>query len=137
MKHAQAHRKIILATILTTGLSLSISQAAFAYHGFEGNRHKGSGACMTHTMNPAIQKAHERFMGETKQIRKQLAVKRASMRAIMMAGTPDPNKAAQLAGELFDLREQLRIKAREYGLPVHMALGGGKHGGDFGPGRER
>ena len=48
----------------------------------------------------------------------------------MKAGTPDPVKASEVAGEIFELRENLRVKANQAGLPLPMLLmGEGYHDG--------
>ena len=58
-----------------------------------------------------------------------MAEKHAVMRALMNSGTPDTVKAGQVAGELFELREKLRAKAKEAGLPYPM-MGAGCGMGD-------
>lgn len=121
MKKALNKKNIILATILTTGLSLAISQAAIAKPGDGYNR--GMAPCQIQQVNPVVQKAKQKFMEETVDVRKHLAEKRAAMRAVMRADQPDPAQASKIAGELFDLREQLRTKAQEYGLPMGMMMG--------------
>src|SRR5512145_127814 len=75
-------------------------------------------------MTTEIQKIHDKFLSDTVAIRKELAEKNAVMRALLNAGTPDTVKASQVAGELFELREKLRAKAREAGLPLPMLMMG-------------
>lgn len=128
MQTTLSKKNIILATILTTGLSLAISQAAIAKPGDGYNR--GMAPCQIQQMNPVVQKAKQKFMDETVEVRKQLAEKRAAMRAVMRADQPDPAQASKIAGELFDLREQLRTKAQEYGLPMGMMMGPHGYSGD-------
>ena len=77
-----------------------------------------------------MQKTHDKFLAETVDLRKQMAEKHAVMRAQMNAGTPDTAKVSQLAGELFELREKLRVKAQATGLPMPMLMmGQGDMGG--------
>jgi len=73
---------------------------------------------------------HDAFLQDTKELRKNMMVKRAEMRAVMQATNPDSERVAVLAGELFDLREQLRMQAMEKGLPGHAFMGsmGMNHG---------
>jgi len=106
-------KSIILAAILTSGISLAITQAAIANPNWHG---KNRVPCQAQQIDTVTQKAQEKFLQETVELRKQMMEKRASMRAIMGADTPDAAQAAKIAGELFDLREKLRLKADEYGL---------------------
>lgn len=73
------------------------------------------------------------FLDETAELRKQFASKRAEMHALMRNDNPDAKRAAQLQGEIFDLREQLRLKAREKGIE-DLGLGRGTVRGCQGPG---
>ena len=50
----------------------------------------------------------------------------------MHAGTPDTVKASQVAGEIFELREKLRAKAQEAGLPMPMLMMMGQGGDGMG-----
>lgn len=127
MKNIPNKKSILLATILASGISLAITQAAIAKPNWHGQG--GNSPCQARQMDTVTQKAHEKFLQDTTELRKQMMEKRASMRAVMAAETPDPAKASKIAGELFDLREQLRIKAQEYGLP---AVGMGFHGAMMG-----
>ena len=51
------------------------------------------------------------FLEETKEIRKQIVVKRSELDALMQQDNPDEGKAASLTGELFDLQNTLETKA--------------------------
>jgi len=123
-------KKIMLAAILTSGLTLAISQAAMAESAQPaqpGPQGKPDAPPSQYQMTTEMQKIHDKFMNDTVAIRKELAEKNAVMRALMNAGTPDTVKASQVAGELFELREKLRAKAKEAGLPMPMLMMG--HGG--------
>jgi len=124
-------KKIIIAATVTTVLTFAGLQAATAGPGTM----KGGGPGFQHpcpgqgqSFDEATVKARDTFLSETTELRKNMAVKRAAKRAVMSSTTPDPEKASQLAGELFDLREQLRTKARAAGLPPGMIMGIGKMG---------
>ena len=120
MERTTSKKKIMLAAILTSGLTLAISQAVLAQPGQGGGpAAKGTPPCYQQ-MDPAMEKAREKFLSETVELRKQMAEKHAVMRALMSAGAPDTVKAGQVAGELFELREKLRAKAKEAGLPYPM-----------------
>ena len=70
-------------------------------------------------------KAQEKFMNDTVQLRKDMAIKKAEKRALMISDNPDSKRVSQLTGELFDLREQLHSKAEESGLENGMGFGRG------------
>lgn len=120
-------KKIMLAAILTSGLTLAISQAAMAESAQPaqpGPQGKPGVPPCQYQMNTEMQKIHDKFLSDTVAIRKELAEKNAVMRALLNAGTPDTVKASQVAGELFELREKLRAKAKEAGLPLPMLMMG-------------
>lgn len=119
MKMTTTSKKLALAAILTSGLTLAISQSVLAQPDQGADSWKGQAPC-SQNLDPAMQKARDKFLADTVELRKQMAEKHAVMRAIMKAGTPDTVKAGQVAGELFDLSEQLRAKAKEAGLPYPM-----------------
>ena len=136
MELTTSTKKIALAAILSSGLALAISQAALAQPGQPGvpaGKGMGMGPGMLQ-MDPATQKAHDKFLADTVELRKQVAEKQAVLRAQMNAATPDTTKVGQLSGELFTLREQLRVKAQEAGLPYPMGMGCGM---GMGPGKGR
>lgn len=58
----------------------------------------------------------EGFMAETKDLRKQVFVKRAEERALLHSRTPDAQAVAKVSGELFDLRNSLSEKAKAAGI---------------------
>lgn len=58
----------------------------------------------------------DKFFDETKELRKQMVVKHAEQRAIMHADNPDPEKAAKVAGEMFDLHTAMQAKAEAAGV---------------------
>lgn len=124
-------KKIIIAATVTTALAFAGLQAATAAPG----EMKGRGPGFQHpcpgqgqSFDEATLKTRDTFLSETVELRKNMAVKKAAKRAVMSSTTPDPEKASQLAGELFDLREQLRTKARAAGLPAGMMMGMGRMG---------
>lgn len=87
------------------------------------------------------QAARDKFFTDTEGLRKQLAEKKAMKHALMRQDNPDEKKAAQLAGEIFDLKSTLHKKAEEAGIKHGFGAGGwgcdgegcrmqgGRHGG--------
>ena len=122
MEMTSTKKKLMLAAILTSGLTFAISQAALADQQTD-TTDKQAETPYQAFMKPEMRKAHEKFLDDTVAIRKELAEKNAVLRALMQAGTPDTVKASQMAGEVFELREKLRVKAREAGLSMPMGYG--------------
>jgi len=134
MEMPYTKKKLMLAAILTSGLTLVISQASLAADPAQpALPDKQADISYQSYMNPELRKAHEKFLDDTVALRKELAEKNAVMRALIQTDAPDTTKVAQMAGELFELREKLRLKAKEAGLPMSMALGQGC-GLGYGPG---
>ena len=79
-------------------------------------------------MGEEMMQNRDAFLKETKELRKNMMVKRSEMEALMQGTNPNPEQVAVLAGELFDLKEQLREKAQEKGLPGHGLMGPHKMG---------
>ncbi len=135
-------QKKIITIMLITGVALTGYQLAFAEgcdggakshqagvmnsHGKEATCGKGS---HMQKFDPEMKKKMEMFMEQTVEIRKQLAMKRARKAALMQAETPDVAAVALVAGELFDLRESLRLQAKEAGIPHSMFKALDGHGG--------
>ena len=74
-------------------------------------------------MDTKASAARDKFLDQTVDLRRKMVENRARMRALMRSSNPDPDQVAKLAGEIFDLREQLRAKARENGLPGMGPMG--------------
>ena len=51
------------------------------------------------------------FFEETKELRKQIVVKRSELDALMQQDNPDEKRVAGLTGELYDLQTQMQEKA--------------------------
>lgn len=58
----------------------------------------------------------QKFLDETTALRRQIEVKNAELAALMNQENPDEKRAASLAGELYDLRNQLQEKAGAAGF---------------------
>ncbi len=119
-------KKIVLAATLSTALAFAGIQAATAAGpgAGKGSGFKGQGPCFGQGQqcDEETLKKHDAFLAETTELRKSIAQKRAEKRAVMANENPDAQKASKLAGELFDLREQMRTKAKAAGLPGYMMM---------------
>jgi zinc resistance-associated protein len=94
--------------------------------------------CNNRSLTKEDQEKMAAFLTETKETRKQIAVKRSERRALMRQDNPDEKKVAQLTGEIFDLKSLLEEKSKEvFGysrpFPFGNKRGGGRHG-DWGRG---
>jgi zinc resistance-associated protein len=109
-------KKTMLALALIATVALAgYGQAEARSCGGPGQM-KGHGPAMQ--MDEETAKAHEQFLTETRELRKQMHTKKTELRAVMANEKPDEKKAAKLSEELFDLRENMRAKAKESGLPA-------------------
>lgn len=127
-------KKKIAATVIILGLTMTTAATA------NWNGQRGAGNCQNQMMNiqnldPATQDKITQFRTENQALFKEMAMKRAEKRALMQSSNPDPKQAAQLEGELFDLRTTIRLKADEAGVaqyigPMNQGRGGrGMRGG--------
>nr|MBC8207708.1 hypothetical protein [Candidatus Desulfatifera sulfidica] len=66
------------------------------------------------------------FRTENQELRKQIVIKQTAKRALMRSNNPDATQAGQLAGELFDLRQEMHQKAEAAGLSGYMMRGEGR-----------
>lgn len=129
MKTMNTKKRILLATLLTSGLTLAISQAVIA----EPTKSVPPPAQNTPAKmipppgferHAELIKVRDTFLADTIAQRKALAEKSAEMQAIMKNNAPDPAKASAVAGQLFDIHEQLRAKAKTLGFPLPMLMMG-------------
>lgn len=135
-------KKIILGVVLVGTIALTGLQAAGANPAGPGPQYGQLYNQNCKSLDPATIKARNKFLDATAPLRREMAVKRAEKQALMASSIPDAKRVAKLTGELFDLREQLRAKARESGLGasglrgmMHMMGMGYRCGKEPGPGR--
>ena len=64
----------------------------------------------------------DKFLADTVKIRRALAGKQAALQAVYSARSGNTAVAARLGEEIFDLREQLRLKAQATGLTPALLL---------------
>jgi len=76
------------------------------------------------------------FQRDTQDLRKQIVMKHAAMRALMTSQNADPAAASKLSGELFDLQATMQEKAKAAGISQYVGgcgmgggMGMGPHGG--------
>ena len=110
-------KKLLIAAALIgligfTGIQMATADPEYGY---------GNGPCRDYNIerpynNDVNFKAREKFLEETTALRKEIVVKQSAYDALMQQENPDEKKAAQLSGELFDLRTELQKKAAERGI---------------------
>ena len=110
-------KKVLIAAALAGVIGFAGIQAATADPGYG----YGNGPCRDYNIgrqfnDEANFKAREKFLEETTALRKEIVVKQSAYDALMHQDNPDEKKAAQLSGELFDLRTELQNKAAERGI---------------------
>lgn len=115
----------LLASGMTVGLALTVGAADEPAAPADAPSALAQPAPQPHPrLTPGdFAKKRAQFLEDTKDLRRQIAVAKAAMKALMRSTQPDVDLAQRFAGELFDLREQLRAKEAESGLPPMM---GGK-----------
>ncbi len=64
------------------------------------------------------------FYRDTQDLRKQIVMKHAAMRALMTSQNADPAAASKLSGELFDLQATMQAKAKAAGVSQYIGAGG-------------
>lgn len=122
-------KNLLSAVVISSVIVLGIS-SAYAYRGANGT---GPGDCWRSggkagayvQMDEETQKKYDAFYAETKDLRRSIAAKRAEFHALMRGDNPDPAKAGQLKGELFDLQDTMRSKAKEAGVKAGFGHGCG------------
>jgi Spy/CpxP family protein refolding chaperone len=121
-------KKLIATGALISLIGIFGIQMASADPAWYGSGERGYGYCNNYygwngPDEKTIQTIKE-FDKQTSEIRKQLVVKRAELRALMEQDNPDEKRAAELTADLYDLKETLQEKAEQAGIP---ARGYGRH----------
>ncbi len=126
-------KKHIIAIVLVAGLTMAGVASANWGRGGQGNGAYGN--CpqmqgqMMQNLDPATQEKVDKFLKDNQALHKQIAMKHAEKRAIMSSDKPDPQAAAKVAGELFDLRTTMFDKAQAAGVSAYIGPMGGSMGG--------
>jgi len=111
-------KKFLVAAALVGVISfLSFSMvSARGNHGYGPGMGYGygddCGYCNNWSYDDQDKEKVDTFLKDTKETRKQLAVKRSERRALMHQDNPDEKRVAELTGEIFDLKNLLDEKAK-------------------------
>ena len=133
-------RKSWLLLILTLALSLGIASFAWAGHGMGGGcgmgpgmgggcgmgpgmmgQGMGHGMCLMNLTPEQAGQAfdmRQKFMNDTRELRKQMLVKRAELRELWKAKDPDKAKIEAKQKEVNAVRDQLQAKATAFKLEM-------------------
>jgi len=110
-------KKVLVAAVLVgvmsfTGISMVNARGR---HGFDPDRGYGAGAgyCTNQSYSAQDREKAAAFLDETKELRKQIVVKKSERRALMKQENPDEKRVAQLSGEIYDLKNMVADKAKE------------------------
>ena len=134
-------KKYIAAIALVAGLTMATAASANwgrGGHGYDGDcyRLQAEGSMMQEPMmkfDPATQVKVSKFFKDNQPLHKQIVMKQAEKRAIMQSEKPDPQAAANVTGELFDLQTAMHDKAEAAGVSQYLGhKGGGKEGRGMG-----
>lgn len=123
--------KKTLMTVLVTGSLIAAGAGIGMAYPPAGDGPPMNKSKQYQKLDPEALQARENFLNATVTLRKELTQKHAAMRAMMRSENPDPKKASALSGEIFDLRETLRAKAKENGVkagPYSGLFDMGHHG---------
>ncbi len=112
---------LIVATLLTALLLAGTASANWGRGGDGFDCPQGRMAAPQ--MDQETQAKVSQFHQENEILLREMVMKRAEKRALMAHDQPDPQAAAKLAGELFDLRSALQAKAVEAGVEQYMGAG--------------
>jgi Spy/CpxP family protein refolding chaperone len=133
-------KKQIVAVAMVAGLILAGTASAKRGNGngySDCSRYSNNqGGMMCQQLDQATQDKVDQFRDDNQGLRKEIVMKRAEKRALLNSTNPDSAMAAKIAGELFDLRTTMRVKAQEAGVDQYMRHRGmGSGAGDSHMGR--
>lgn len=112
-------QQIALAAALITGIAGAGTALAYNNNGHngEGQGHRSyNGGGHHQKMTAEDRAAIEQFKTDNAQLFKDVVVTSATLKAVYKNDTPNPAEASKLAGELFDLKEQVKTKREAAGL---------------------
>ncbi|MBW2466225.1 MAG: periplasmic heavy metal sensor [Deltaproteobacteria bacterium] len=94
----------LIGAIGITGISMASPQSYYGCGNYGGPRDCDN---LGYSENEKISSFYE----ETKELRREIIVKRSELDALMRQDNPDEKKVAKLTGDIYDLRAELEEKA--------------------------
>jgi len=130
-------KKQIIAAVMVAGLIAVGTASANRGNGNGGSNQdcRNQGGKMYQQLDTTTQDKISQFKDDTQTLRKEIVMKRAEKRAMMNGTNPDSAAAAKIAGELFDLRASMKVKAVAAGVDQYMrprGMGSGSDGQKMG-----
>ncbi len=114
-------KKQIIAVAMVAGLILVGTASAKRGNYGDCSRHSNNQSGMMYQqLDQATQDKIDQFRDDNQALRKEIVMKRAEKRALFNSTNPDSAAAAKIAGELFDLRAAMRVKAQAAGVDQYM-----------------
>ena len=124
---------IALALVVTMGLGFS-AVSAFAWYCNGPGGGYGMRGWSDNSGTPANDADYKKFLDETAQLRKSIAVDRAVLDAILAGPQPDPKKVEELTGRIFDNQQSLAEIARSANIDGGPGSGPNPYCGNAGRG---
>ena len=128
---------VVIVTVMVSGLIAAgtVSANRGYRNGGCAQYGQGQGGMMLQELDQETQDKITQFREDTQALRKEIVMKRTEKRALLSSTNPDPVAAAKIAGELFDLRAEMRLKAQTAGVDQYIGFGGMRPGADCRMGR--
>ena len=104
----------LIGAIGFTGISMANARGNYGYgpgSGYGGCN--GGRYCDSWAPSEKDDEKASAFFADTKELRKEIVVKRSELDAMMLQDNPDEKKVAKLTGDLYDLKAQMEEKADE------------------------
>ena len=103
----------LIGAIGLSGISMANARGNYGYGPGPGYGDCGGRYCDNWSPSEKDDEKRSAFFEETKELRKEIVVKRSELDALMRQDNPDEKKVAKLSGDLFDLRVQMEEKAEK------------------------
>jgi len=102
----------LIGAIGFSGISMVNARGNYGYGPGPGNGNCGGGRyCDNVSYSEKDDEKAAAFFEETKEVRKEIVVKRSELDALMRQDNPDEKKVAKLTGDLYDLQTTMEEKA--------------------------
>ena len=102
----------LIGAIGFAGFSMASARGNYGYGPGSGNGDcNGARYCDNESYSEKDNEKASAFFEETKELRKEIVVKRSELDALMRQENPDEKKVATLTGDLFDLQTTMEGKA--------------------------
>jgi hypothetical protein len=117
-------KKTLMAAVLVAAVGIIGLQQAAAAHVHDATSREDGSFRQFQGLDEATKEKIEKFRADTQDLRKQMVMKRAEESALIRSETPNIEAVRKAAGELFDLRSAMQMKAKEAGLFTFPKRGG-------------